>query len=194
MYPVNDDFIAESLKKDRELQAKIVIGGTKVFDDTSIVGFSIVDSITSKDDFILGEAVSSKLTASIRTKILLSDGEKIEPFLRFKTATGFTDYIPLGVFTIDSRVNKNNVWDIVAYDDLTALLIPYESELEFPATMVDVMNEIKTQTGLIFDNTIQINPEYTIAYNNNTDAPTIRDVIRWIAGVHLCSTRMTKDA
>ena len=193
MYPVNDDFIAESLKKDRELQAKIVIGGTKVFDDTSIVGFSIVDSITSKDDFILGEAVSSKLTASIRTKILLSDGEKIEPFLRFKTATGFTDYIPLGVFTIDSRVNKNNVWDIVAYDDLTALLIPYESELEFPATMVDVMNEIKTQTGLIFDNTIQINPEYTIAYNNNTDAPTIRDVIRWIAGVHLCSTRMTKD-
>jgi len=193
MYPVSNDFKIAALKSEREFQAKIVIGGTKVFEDSSIVGFSIADSLTSKDDFTIGEAISSKLTASIRTKIPLLDGEKVEPFIRIKLNEGYSDYMPLGVFSIDSKVNKNNIWEITAYDDLTALLIPYESELLYPATMLAVMNEIKAQLNLTFDSSIVINPTFTIAYNNNTDPPTIRDVIRWIAGAHLCSARMTKD-
>lgn len=193
MYPISESFKTEALKKDRELQAKIVIGGVKVFEDTSIIEFSVLDSVDSQEDFTVGEAISSKLTASIRTKIPFMDGERVEPFLRFRTESGYTEYMPLGVFTIDSRVNKNNVWNIVAYDDLTSLLIPYESQLTYPASMVDIMNEIKAQLNLTFDSSITINPSFTVAYNNNTDPPTIRDVIRWIAGVHLCSVRMTKE-
>src|SRR5690606_18396255 len=67
----------------------------------------------------------------------------------------------------------------------------YSSALTYPASMQAVWDEICTQLGYVYDDTVQISPAYTIAVK--PAGYTYREVMGWIAGANSASVRAGKD-
>lgn len=190
MYPVSNEFKEAVRAKVREFQVKVEIAGIE-YSGNSLVEMSIEDNLTSIDDLTIGEAVSSKLSMTIKTRNIFKDGDQANPYIRVRLVDDFSEWMPLGKFFISEMVNKLGVWELTCYDALTTLLQPYWSDLIFPAKMTAVMAEIAGQIDLEFDSSVVVNPDHEISYI--TGELTYREVIRFIAGAHLSSVKMTRD-
>lgn len=178
------------LMSSREFEIKAVVGGL-TYDDTKVVEFDIEDSIIPSEDFTLGAVISSKLTLLLRTADTIPANASIAPYVRLNGVMGPTEWIALGMYSVDTRGFQNNVWAFTCYDKLILSQQTYVSALIYPATMAAVFTELCGQLGLTADSSIVINPAYMIPYKD-LDI-TMHDVLGYIASAHGASVRLTKD-
>lgn len=190
MFQVSGLFKQYASLPNREFDVKAIVGKTTYLND-NIMEFDIGDSLIPSEDFTLGTVISSSLNISIRTIDTIPSNAMITPYVRLNGDSGYTEWIPLGSFYIDSRKYQNNVWVFSCFDKLILTQKAYVSMLAYPATMVDVMTEICTQLGLTLDPMVVINPSYTIS--SLPSGCTYRDVIGGIVAVHGASTKLGKD-
>ena len=69
------------------------------------------------------------------------------------------EYIPLGIFNIDSVKKDDFTIKITAYDNMSKFKVPYFSSLGNTATLTQVANEIAAKTGVQFEGSL---PAYTV--------------------------------
>lgn len=120
------------------------------------------------------------------------------PFFRITNGTDTSEWIKKGVFYIDTReVTKNgdglDVFSAFCYDGMMMANSDYStSELEWPATDADVVDEICSQIGVLQDprNASIITEAYSIPFPVQY---TKRDVLSYIAAMYGANWIMTDE-
>lgn len=120
------------------------------------------------------------------------------PFFRITNGTDTSEWIKKGVFYIDTReVTKNgdglDVFSAFCYDGMMMANSDYStSELEWPATDADVVEEICSQIGVLQDprNASIITEAYSISFPVQY---TKRDVLSYIAAMYGANWIMTDE-
>lgn len=188
MYSVSDLFKQYAAQSDREYDVKVMIGKT-TYASNCITQFDITDSLVPSDDFTIGSVIASSLNISVKTSDTISSNAIVLPYMRLNGSSGYTEWIFLGVFYIDSRSYQNNIWTFSCFDKLIITQQDYTSALTFPAKMTDVLNEISTNLEITIDASVVINPKYFI--RQLPTSCTYRDVISGIASAHGASVKLS---
>jgi hypothetical protein len=150
----------------------------------------LYESIVEGEDYTIGAAVPTRLDLTIKTEDIFPSNAEIRPYIKLYGDGASSEWMPFGVFYIDSRKYINDVWEFVAYDKLMLANQPWETSLMLPNTMNNVMDEICT----ILD--IELVPGLLI---HSYDVPlttqefTIRQVIGYIAACHAANAKINKD-
>ena len=195
--------------RNREFIVKVEVDGVEYGID-ELIDFSIENSLSLSEELELGTVIPNKLTIRFWTHDQFRPNAKIVPYIALKTDTlawdtadlswdeadfawegGTTDWIPLGEFFIDNRSKDRDIWTYVCYDRLVFADVEYVSGLNYPAPMKDVWDEICDLIGFEYDDTVVIDPTYTIPA-----APTgytCRQVMGFIASANSACVFMGRD-
>lgn len=190
MYTVSDRFKNYLKSSGRELEAKVVIDGVLELGTDAVVEFNIEDAVTDADEFVLGSVVSSRFDLKLKTSERIPNNAKIQPYIRMNGDSGYTEWLPLGVFYVDSRVEKNTVWDFVCYDKLIVAQKDYKTGLNYPANMRNVLNELAMLMDMEIDSSLEIK-DYII--RTKPDGYTIREILSLIALSNVSAVRLNRE-
>ena len=181
MYPV-PTLVADWLRRpQREFAVKALVNDVEYGDDV-IVDFSIENSLSLSDELELGTVIPSKLTIRFRMHSQFPPNAKIVPYIALRSdnltwdeadmsweeadipwAGGTTDWLPLGEFYVDNRTKDRDIWTYVCYDRLVFADVEYVSGLNYPTTMQAVWDEICELIGFTYDDSVVIDPSFTIS-------------------------------
>lgn len=209
MWSISRDFDKFLRKRDREWLVKVDIDGVE-YDHTQIVDFKIDNSLCLRDEFEVGTANLSECELRVRTLDELPANARVVPYValskegmtwldadypwdetEFPWTIGNTEWMPLGEFYIDSREKLRDVWVYTCYDKLVWADSPYLSELSYPATMLQVWNEICVKLNYTYDSSVVIAPEYIIPAGPM--GFTMRQIMGYIASANGASVYVAKD-
>ena len=188
MYSVSSLFQNLIKLPNREFDIKALVNDVEYGAD-SIVEFTIDEAITEGDDFAIGSAIPSRMDIHFKTVDEFPSNAEIKPFIKLKGNTD-TEWMPVGVFYIDSRKFENDVWKFTCYDKLMQANQPWETSLMLPAPMRDVIDEICETLGVkLCADTVIKHYEVPLMTHNFT----IRQVIGYIAACHAANAKINKD-
>lgn len=196
-------------RRSQEWLIKVDIDGVE-YDASQIVDISIENGVTPSDEFTLGAAVISRCVVTLKTTDTIPPNARVIPYVALSLASltwdsaestwddadfawdgsSTTEWLPLGVFYVDNREQVNNVLVLDCLDGLVYADVAYVSQLDYPASMQDVWDEVCAQAGLIYDSSVQIDPSHTL--NAGPAGYTCRQVMGFIAGVHGASVKMSR--
>jgi len=190
MYPVSPLFENYITQHGREFETKAIVGGV-TYDKTAVIEFDIEESLIASEEFLLGTTIASRLDIAIRTTNTIVDDAKVEPFVRLNGSSGYTDWVPLGSYYIDSKSYQDGIWHLTCFDKLVESQKLYVSSLTYPATMAAVFADICDELDYTVDSSVDIDSLYMIP-----TAPvdtSMRDMLGYIAAAHAACVRMNKD-
>ena len=193
MYPASELFQRLIKKPMREFDTKVIINGVE-HGSNEVVEWDITETITESESYTIGNAIPTKFELKIYTQSIFPTNAEMKPYIRLMGSgydSGYTEWIPLGVFYVDSRKeSEGGIWEFVCYDKLMQANQPWETELYLPATMKEVIEEICDMLE------IQICPDTVIKPYEvplMTHEFTMRQVIGFIAACHAANARINKD-
>lgn len=190
MYSVSSLFKKYITQSDRQFEIKALVVNI-TYDNTKVIDIEIDDSLILSEEFTIGTVVSSHMTISIRTSDVIASNAKIIPYVRLNGIDGYSEWIKLGEFYVDTRNYQNGVSIFSCYDILILSQQPYVSALTFPTSMQAVFNEICTLLGVTIDSSVVINPSYMI--NTKPIGYNMHDILSYMSMAHASSIQITKN-
>ena len=167
---VSKDFVVETEKPSRKFEARIKINGKWY---TDIKSLSIISGSCDEDNITIGSAVSSYIEVTMSDIGELFENTEIELQYGIVISDGSIEYIPMGYFTVQRPEDDNGYVKFTAYDRMAKLEKMYTSKLTYPATAIQVIDEICSQCGIIRE-TIGLG---TVYVQTKPEGYTCREVI-----------------
>lgn len=188
MYSVSSLFQNLIKLPNREFDVKAIVNDVEYGAD-SVVEFSIDEAIVEGDNFAIGSAIPTRLDINFKSADVFPINAEIKPFIRLKGDTD-SEWLPMGVFYVDSRKFENDVWKFTCYDKLIQANQPWQTSLMLPASMKDVIGEICEVLGVeLCTDTVIKHYEVPLMTHDFT----MRQVIGYIAACHAANARINKD-
>ena len=186
MYPASEMFQRLIKNPMREFDTKVIINGVE-HGSNEVVEWDITETITESESYTIGNAIPTKFELKIYTQSIFPTNAEMKPYIRLID----TEWIPLGVFYVDSRKeSEGGIWEFVCYDKLMQANQPWETELYLPASMFQVVEEICDVLE------IQICPDTVIRSYEvplMTHEFTMRQVIGYIAACHGANAKINRN-
>ena len=185
MYPVSEMFQRLIQSPMREFDTKVIINGVE-HGSNEVVEWNIVETITESESYTIGNAIPTKFELKIYTQSIFPTYAEMRPYIRLID----TEWIPLGVFYVDSRKeSEGGIWEFVCYDKLMQANQPWETELYLPASMSQVVQEICDVLE------IQLAPDTSLMFEVPliTHEFTMRQVLGYIAGCHGANAKINRN-
>lgn len=158
----------------RLFNGKVFIRGLE-YDDEYIEDFTIDETVNPDESFVLGSVASSKLDLTVLNITDVNfENAIIEPHVGLEV-DGVIEYVPLGVFTVDSIDMNKGRTELVCFDNMIKLERPYFSNLTYPATLRAVAQEICSKAGVTLATTV---PTTRVS---KIDGFTLREAIGFVA-------------
>lgn len=179
------DYINSS---NRQFEVQAIINNF-IYGSDEVIEFTVEDMLTGGDELTLGTVIPAKLSIKIKTTNSIPTNAKVVPQLRLNGPDGYTEWIPMGEFYIDSRSYSNGVWIFSCVDKLITTEQPYVSNLTYPVAMSDVFEEILDILGIESD--VVINSAFQIPYKD--ESISIRDMLSCIASAHGANVKMNRE-
>lgn len=188
-YQINDDF-KEDCKSNfgTNRQGKIHV----VEDDIDIIGenydgqlvdFTIEDNCYVNDKFI-GTTVSKKVTVNILNpnNSINLENKEIQAYAGING-----EYVPFGNFIIQKPQNEEvkEKTSFIGYDYMIKFNTPYKNQVQYPISLINLLNNLCTQVGIELGNNDFVNSNYMVLGNpftNNEDCRTVLSNIAQLAG------------
>jgi hypothetical protein len=174
MYNVSAGFKEAIKNPSRVIGAKVEIGANTYFTE-NIIDISYEDMSNPSSKFTIGSTVAAKVDLSLIDVTDVLEPVVFKPYLGV-VVNGNMEYVPLGVFYADDVERKKNVARVKLFDGMVKLEKGYFSDLTYPATITQVMNEIASKAGVTFTGTL---PDYQIS--DKPEGYTYREVVGMIA-------------
>ena len=150
MYVVSDKFKSAIESTSRSMSCKAYLRGIELSVD-KILKLDIEDNINSGDYFTIGEVPSRSLTIEMIGVQGLVEGDEIKPYYGVEVSPGEFEYVPCGVFYVDSlTINKDKI-SATCYDKMLSLEEEYTPNIAIPVTLTEIMNDICQQKGIEFE-------------------------------------------
>lgn len=184
------------ITSDHWFETKVEINGV-VYDQSKIVDLSIQRFVFAEDHPDVGSCLSSEITLSVLPSSAIPRMASIEPFVRVVNATQQSEWIPQGLYYIDTRETTQNdgvpVLTLHGYDAMLKTEQTYpESSLTFPAVDADVVDEIADTIGVTVD--ARTWDVMTHAYSISLPAGySMREVLGYIGAMYAGNWVMTYD-
>jgi|GEM_PF-2413855 len=174
MYNVSQAFKNAIKQPSRMISAKIEIEDRTYFDE-HIIDLSYEDTSNPSTNFEIGSTASATINLSLMGVNEVFETLSIKPFIGLDV-NGAVEYVPLGVFYADQVERKKNVVSLTLFDGMIKLEQAYFSNLTYPTTIMNVMNEICNKVGIQFSGTL---PNYEIMIK--PEGYTYREMVGYIA-------------
>ena len=150
MYVVSDKFKSAIESTSRSMNCKAYLRGIE-FSVDKILKLDIEDNINNGDYFTIGEVPSRSLTIEMIGVQGLVEGDEIKPYYGVEVSPGEFEYVPCGVFYVDSlTINKDKI-SATCYDKMLSLEEEYTPNIAIPVTLTEIMNDICQQKGIEFE-------------------------------------------
>ena len=189
MYSVSDEFKKEMKKPVLKTYLKGTIGDVN-FNDSNILSgsFSITNQCSGSEALEIGQVYVGELNATfldINLERYKWKGQVITPFFGLELTDKTVEYIPLGVFIIDSAEWTKSGVVVKAYDNMS-LLDKNCNKTITEVTAYECLQRIEKETGIVFANSeeeIKAFPNGNILMSETTsnDVETWRDLLSWLA-------------
>ena len=192
MYPVPALFTNYITSAERWIESQVTIDGI-TYDKNAIVSWTIKGTMTEEDKLTVGAVIPRELILTLKTDNTIPKNAAILVEIRATGSSGATTWVKMGTFLIDKRSQKRDTYTFTAYDRLKLAAQVYESSLVYPVAMNQVTNEIATLIGtVLYDPTGILTNSTCIVPYEDTDI-TIREVLSYIASMHMGFFRITND-
>lgn len=148
MLVASKNFTEDIERETRQIRLRAYIGET-LLDGKDLIDVTVTEAVNASGGLSMGSAISSKLVMKIKTPEtpLLLIGNSVRP----EVACGEGgEWFPLGVFYVTDAVSNDDfqtTFTITAYDFFSQTEVPYEPQINFPATAAEVLTDISTQCG-----------------------------------------------
>jgi hypothetical protein len=147
-------------------------------------------------DFSVGECAAKEIDVTLKPQSPVPRMAQISVFYRLVLGQETSEWVPGGVFFVDTRrEDKTTGW--IAFHGYDAMLKaettwwdPSEDAGEWPMTMNAAVSNIAARMGVAVDTRTTINAAYRVEYPNDL---TMREVLMNIAVAHGGNWRMTGE-
>lgn len=175
MYNVTQEFLNIIKLPNRDFQSIVTIRDT-IFDDNNIIEFSLEEDVNPEDSFMIGSVASNKLEVTLIDvpDSLVLENAIVTPSIGLLVGDNY-EVVPLGVFTVDDPIKDKNTVKLTCFDNMIKLEKAYFSNLNYPASINSVAQEICSKAGVQLATTL---PSTTI---NKIEGYTCREAISFIA-------------
>ena len=175
MYNVSDGFKSAIESTSRLMSCKAYLNGVEVAVD-KILKLEIEDNINNGDYFTIGEVPSKSLSIEMIGVNGVEEGAEIIPHIGVEIALNQFEYVPCGVFYVDSvSINKDKV-SATCYDKMLSLDDEYIPSITIPVTLSEIMNDICRQKEIEFEGQL---PSVTV--NKSIKGYSYREMVGFIA-------------
>ena len=189
MYSVSDEFKKAMKKPVLKTYLKGTIGDVN-FNDSNILSgsFSITNQCSGSEALEIGQVYVGELNTTflnINLERYKWKGQVITPFFGLELADKTVEYIPLGVFIIDSAEWTKTGVVVKAYDNMS-LLDKNCNKTITEVTAYECLQRIEKETGIVFANSEEEiktfpNGDILISETTSNDVETWRDLLSWLA-------------
>ena len=176
----------------REFRSKVVVQRTGysdiTYDDTRIVSIKRTGASVGSQAFSIGDTVSSTFTVTLKNIDGELDGVEYRdavliPSIGVVLPGGSVEYCPLGKYYIDNDNIERGDGSVIlpAYDGMIKLTALYISNLMYPATLLQIAQEIASKSGLTLATTDFPNASLSITDKPDLGGTTLRQALGWVA-------------
>ena len=189
MYSVSDEFKKAMKKPVLKTYLKGTIGDVNFKDSNILSGsFSITNQCSGSEALEIGQVYVGELNATflnINLERYKWKGQVITPYFGLELADKTIEYIPLGVFIIDSAEWTKTGVVVKAYDNMS-LLDKNCNKTITEVTAYECLQRIEKETGIVFANSEEEikafpNGDILISETTSNDVETWRDLLSWLA-------------
>lgn len=169
------------------------------FDNNDIETIDLSDGIILDDNFEIGTATMATAKIKILNKNVAAgynfEGKEAKAEIGVTLSNGNIEYIPLGYFTIEKGKCTNGFdTTLSTVDRMYKFETPYVCSLTFPATLLQVAQDICNEADVDFTNTSFVNSDYVIQNKPSfKDNLTCRKAIMAVAELAAGYARINRD-
>lgn len=166
--------------------SKYVVDGEEHTD--TLNNFKFQNMINPNNEITIGNTCASSVTFSIYMPTVSLENKGITIFEGVKVGTEIK-YIKLGIFTITKQTSDGEYTSYEAYDRMYKADMPYFSDMTFPSTDKDILNEICGKLGISLATNI-------VTAHTISDKPqgyTYREIIGYMAMLQGCNAVINSD-
>ncbi|MDB8553247.1 hypothetical protein [Turicibacter sanguinis] len=175
MYRVSDEFKNAIESTSRLMNCKAYLNDVEISVD-KILKLDIEDNINNGDYFTIGEVPAKSLVIELIGVQDVVEGAEIKPYYGVEVDSGKFEYVPCGVYYVDSvSTNKDKV-SATCYDKMLSLDDEYVPNIAIPVTLSEIMNDICQQKGIEFEGEL---PNITI--NKPIKGYSYREMVGFLA-------------
>jgi hypothetical protein len=152
----------------------------------------------SGEDFEIGSTCASELDLEINNisgsySSAAFQGATVTASIGVQRSDLTYEYCPLGVFYVDSVNKTETSIQIKCYDAIVLMETLYVSTLTYPATLLQIAQDIATKAGLTLANITFPNASFSVATKPNLAGVTLRSAISWVAEAAGCFVRIDRS-
>ena len=150
--------------------------------------FKFQNMINPNNEITIGNTCASSVTFSIYMPAISLENKEITIFEGVKVGTEI-NYIKLGIFTVTKQTSDGEYTSYEAYDRMYKADMPYFSDMTFPSTDKDILNEICGKLGISLATNI-------VTAHTISDKPqgyTYREIIGYMAMLQGCNAVINSD-
>lgn len=90
-------------------------------------------------------------------------------------------YVPVGIFTVDEKSKNTSTIVLNALDNMVRFDKSYDTDLSYPATLADILQDACTKCGVSQYTTDFPNASYEVAERPSSENLTYRQIVQWVA-------------
>ena len=161
------------------------------------------DTVNSDDVFDVGNAIINKFTVGLNnineqySGIVFKDAVII-PSVGL-LVNGQAEMLQKGIFIVDDCKYDGSIIKLTCLDLMERFDRPYDTDLTFPATLLQIVQDACTKCGIRINNVAYPtapqtfpNYDYQVAKKPESDTVTYREVISWCAQIAGCFARVSR--
>jgi hypothetical protein len=189
MYEASDLFKSAISQKNRELRIRVTIDGI-VYSDTDVQDCTIEESVLNGEEFKFGSSTASRVEITLLNmdeSLSAKSFEGKEVFVEIgalldKFSQPF-EYISMGYFIVEEASKDNNLIKLSGYDKMIYFEKPYVSNLTYPTTLMQILQEVCSLASVPLKNVSFLNHDYVVSEKPNLEDKTLRMMVEYISEV-----------
>ena len=163
-------------------------GTSATIESKSIRSISFEEATSAAESFEIGGAVIGKLSLTLenweetyseydfeKAQITLSIGKEI--------SDGTTEWLKRGTYNSSNPTEKSTTITIEALDNMSKFDRKYDSNLSYPATIRQIVQDACSACGVTLATKSWDNDDYIVESRPDDDAVTYREIIAWAAQI-----------
>lgn len=170
-------------------QIKIEISGD-TYEGNQISSCRVYSELFSESSFGIGGAVSAQIDLDIINPREIPRGAEIKVFLRLVTEENQSEWVPQGIFYIDTReTGSDNILTIHGYDAMLRAeevwLTADYAPVNWPMSHTEAVNDIANRLGVDVDSRTVLTDQFPVDYPvDEYGDMTMREVLSGIAAIN----------
>lgn len=160
-------------------------------------GVAYEDGTSAQDSFNVGSAIIGELDLILNNhdnKFSIYDfyGAEIRPSIGLELPDGTTEWLNKGVFTVDEPASAGATITIAALDNMAKFDKAYDSTLDYPKTLFQILNDACIQCGVSLSTSSLVftNSTYSVTSRPQDKATTYREIVSYVAQLAGCFARI----